>query len=81
MQTNLKSLFAGKREVIEVAPKRGPGRPRKNREQADEEPDVVLVAVENQANQLEAYEVDLAVTPQQKMRRWNKQGRQPAGPL
>ena len=71
MHTNLKSLFVGKREIVEVAPKRGLGRPRKSREQADEEPDVVLVAVEIQANQLEAYEVDLALAPQ-KCRRWRR---------
>jgi hypothetical protein len=63
MQTDLKSLFAGNREVIEVAPKRGLGRPRKSREQAYEEPDVVLVAVENLAKQLEAYEVGLEYNP------------------
>ena len=43
MQTNLKSLFAGKREIVEVAPKRGLGRPPKPRAQADEEPDVATV--------------------------------------
>jgi hypothetical protein len=68
MQTNLKSLFAGKREIVEVA---GPGRPPKPREQAADEPDVVLVAVENQAKQPEAYDVDLAVMPQ-KCRRWSR---------
>jgi len=72
MQTNLKSLFAGKREVIEVAPKRGPGRPRKIREQADEEPDAVLLAVENQANQPEAYEVDLRGVRNEQRRRWSR---------
>ena len=69
MQTNLKSLFAGKREIVEVAPKRGPGRPPKTREKADEEPDVVLVAVEDQANQLEAYDADFGAGAQ-KRRRW-----------
>ena len=44
MQTNLKSLFAGKREAAEVPPKRGPGRPPKvrERENAAEESDVVV---------------------------------------
>ena len=69
MQTNMKSLFAGKREIVEVAPKRGLGRPPKPREQADEEPDVVLVAVGNQAQQPEAYDADLALASQ-KCRRW-----------
>ena len=73
MQTNLKSLFAGKREIVEVAPKRGPGRPPKPKEQADEEPDVVLVAVEKQANQLEAYDTDLTVAPQ-KCKQWRRDG-------
>ena len=46
MQTNLKSLFAGKREAVEVPPKKGPGRPPKVRKEVHE-PDVVLGAVQN----------------------------------
>jgi len=39
------------------------------KEKADEEPDVVLVAVGNQASQPEAYDADLILAPQ-KRRRW-----------
>jgi len=65
MQTNLKSLFAGKREVVQVPSKRGPGRPPKVREQADEEQDVVLQALQQQGDQLEAYDRHMVV-------RWQK---------
>ncbi len=56
MQSNLKSLFAGKREVVEVPPKRGPGRPPKLREPAVEEQDEVLKALAQQGDQPEAYD-------------------------
>ena len=42
MQSNLRLLFAGKREAVEVQPKRGPGRPPKVRKKEDEAPDEVL---------------------------------------
>ena len=48
MQTNLKALFAGRREVATVPPKRGPGRPPKVRENTAEEPDVVLSTLQDQ---------------------------------
>ena len=56
MQSNLRSLFAGKREVIELPPKRGPGRPPKAREREVEEPDEVLEALQSQP---EAYDEHL----------------------
>ena len=59
MQTNLKSLFAGKREAVEVPPKKGPGRPPKVRKEVAEEPDVVLEAVQNMPDQPEAYDEQL----------------------
>ena len=47
MQTNLRALFAGRREAVEVPPKRGPGRPPKvrKREEASEESDAVVEAL------------------------------------
>ena len=56
MQTNLKSLFAGKREAVEVPPKRGPGRPPRVREEAVEAPDVVVEALQSMPDQPEAYD-------------------------
>ena len=63
MQSNLKALFAGKREVVELAPKRGPGRPPKMREAAAEEQDAAFEAVQQQAQQAQAYEVDILAPP------------------
>ena len=58
MQSNLKALFAGKREAVELPPKRGPGRPKKVRE--DEAPDEVLEAVRSQAlHQHESIEAEM----------------------
>ena len=57
MQTNLKSLFAGKREAVEVPPKRGPGRPPKLREStAVEQTDAVVEALQSIPDQHEAYD-------------------------
>ena len=53
----MKALFAGKREAVELPPPRGPGRPKKPRE--DEGPDVVLQAVRHRALQDEACDVDV----------------------
>ena len=61
MQANLKSLFAGKREVVELPPKRGPGRPPKVREEAAEEPDVPLAALQHMPGDPEAYDEHLRV--------------------
>ena len=54
MQSNLRSLFAGKREAVEVQPKRGPGRPPKVRKQ--EEVDAALERVQSQPPRHEGYE-------------------------
>ena len=62
MQTNLKSLFAGKREAVEVPPKKGPGRPPKVRKEVAEVPDVVLEAVQNMPDQPEAYDEQLRLS-------------------
>ena len=57
MQSNLRALFAGKREAAEVPAKRGPGRPPKVRERpADEQPDAVLEALQSMPDQHEAYD-------------------------
>ena len=63
MQTNLRSLFAGKREVVEVPPKRGPGRPPKvrKREEEDEQPDAIVEALQDMPDQPEAYDEHLRV--------------------
>ena len=45
MQSNLKALFSGKREAVELPTKRGPGRPKKVREDEEQAPDIVLEAV------------------------------------
>ena len=60
---NLKAMFAGRREVIEVAPKRGPGRPPKMREAAAEEQDAAFEAVQQQAQQAEAFEAEILAPP------------------
>ena len=56
MQSNLKALFAGKREAVELPPPRGPGRPKKPRqdEAQDEALDVALAAVRHRALQNES---------------------------
>ena len=51
MQSSLKALFGGKREVVELPPKIGPGRPRKVREV---EKYAVLEAVQSQPARHEA---------------------------
>ena len=62
MQSNLRALFAGKREAAEVPAKRGPGRPPKKRERpADEQPDAALEALKSLPDQPEAYEERLRV--------------------
>ena len=49
MQSNLRSLFAGKREVVEEPTKRGPGRPPKVRKrEGSEVEDAVVEAINNQ---------------------------------
>ena len=62
MQANLRSLFAGKREAVELPPKRGPGRPpKRKREEEDEQPDEVLEALQSIPDQPEAYDERLRV--------------------
>ena len=57
MQANLRSLFAGKREAVEVTPKKSPGRPRKLRKQEDEDaPDEALEKVESSLGHVDAYD-------------------------
>ena len=59
MQSNLKALSAGKREAVELPPKRGPGRPKKVREDEGEGPDQALEAVKEHALQREHVEVEM----------------------
>ena len=63
MQTNLRALFAGRREAVEVPPKRGPGRPPKvrKREEASEESDAVVQALRAAPDQHEAFDEHLRV--------------------
>ena len=58
MQANLRSLFAGKREAVEVPAKRGPGRPPKvrKREEEDEQPDEVLEALQSMPDDHQEYD-------------------------
>ena len=58
MQTNLRALFAGRSEAVEVPPKRGPGRPPKvrKREEASEESDAVVEALRTAPDQSEAFD-------------------------
>ena len=57
MQSNLKALFAGKREAAELPPKRGPGRPPKQKnEEEEEKPDVLVEALREIPAQAEAYD-------------------------
>ena len=58
MQSNLRSLFAGKREAVELQPKRGPGRPPKVRKKEEEE-DEVLKALQSMPDGHEAYDEQL----------------------
>ena len=58
MQSNLKSLFAGKREAVELPPKRGPGRPPKKKE-VEEQPDELAEALREIPDQPEAYDEHL----------------------
>ena len=63
MQSNLRLLFAGKREAVEVQPKRGPGRPPKVRKKEDEAPDDVL---ENMQSIPHAYDEQLRISRKRK---------------
>ena len=58
MQTNLRALFAGRREAVEVPAKRGPGRPPtlRQRDEAAEQPDAVVEAISSMPDQPEAYD-------------------------
>ena len=56
MQSDLRALFAGKREAVLLPPRRGPGRPKKPREA--EVPDVVFQAVSQRAAH-EGFDVEL----------------------
>ena len=58
MQANLRSLFAGKREAVEVPAKRGPGRPPKvrKREEEDEQREEVLEALQSMPDDHKAYD-------------------------
>ena len=59
----MRALFAGKREAVELPPKRGPGRlpKQKNEEEEEEEekPDVLVEALREIPAQVEAYESQL----------------------
>ena len=58
MQVNLKAMFAGKREAVELPPwRRGPGRPPKvrNKEEEAEMPDVLLEALQSLPGDPKAY--------------------------
>ena len=57
MQCNLKAMFAGKREAVELPPKPRMGRPPKvrNKEEEAETPDPVLEALQSRPDQPEAY--------------------------
>ena len=46
MQANLKALFAGRREAVELPPKARPGRPPKRKREELEERDEALVALQ-----------------------------------
>ena len=60
MQTNLRSLFGGKREAVEVAPPKRLGRPPKVRKKEEvEEPDAVFEALQSMPDQSEAYDEQL----------------------
>ena len=63
MQLNLKAMFAGKREAVELPPKRGPGRPPKvrNKEEEAEMPDVLLEALQSLPGDPKAYYESLPV--------------------
>ena len=58
MQSNLRSLFAGKLEAAELPPKRGPGRPPKvrKREEEVEQPDELVEALRSVPDQPDAYD-------------------------
>ena len=62
MQSNLKALFAGRREAVRLSPKRGPGRPKKKREapqEKDEGPDEVLQALHDNPHQYDDFNAAL----------------------
>ena len=63
MQTNLRALFAGKREAVDLPPKRGPGRPPKvrKREEASQESDAVVEALRAVSDQPEGFDEHLRV--------------------
>ena len=52
----MKALFAGRREAVEVPPKRGPGRPPKQKNEEEEKPDVLVEALREIPDQAEAYD-------------------------
>ena len=60
MQVNLRSLFAGKCEAVELPPKRGPGRLKKVRTREEEE-DAVVAALQSRPYQPEALDEHLRV--------------------
>ena len=64
MQSSLRAFFAGRREAVELPPKRGPGRPKKEKAEAKEAPDVevgdvVLEEVKALSEQPSGFEADL----------------------
>ena len=69
MQSKLRSLFAGKREAVELPAKRGPGRPPKlrKREEAAEMPDEWVEALQSVPDQPEAYDEHLSVRRRKRM--------------
>ena len=58
MQSDLRALFAGKREAVLLPPRRGPGRPKKPREAEAEAPDAVFDALSQRATH-EGFDVEL----------------------
>ena len=63
MQANLRSLLAGKREAVELPPKRGPGRPpKRKRDEEKELPDEVLQALRSIQEHHEAYDEHIVLS-------------------
>ena len=64
-------MFAGKREAVELPPKRGPGRPSKVRKKEEEE-DEVLEALQSRPDGHEAYDEQLRSRRKRKVgvRQW-----------
>jgi hypothetical protein len=80
MQSNLRSLFAGKREAVELPAKRGPGRPPKVRkkEEETEQPDELVEALQSLPDHHQASDERLRLSLARgrliacMMRRWDR---------